>query len=847
MSACPVRGPWSNTSNDMARINISYDIVTWNVRGLGSPTKRQKIHTYLNRRKAQIVCLQETHLAKGEAVKLQRRWRGQIFATESSAFARGALIWIRAGVPFEVTSSRIDKEGRWVLVHGRLDGQEVLIGSIYVPNQGQLEFLNGLSANLREFETDRIILGGDFNTILDIDLDRSTPPLRGAPAHRLAKGTLEWMEHWGLVDIWRLQHGRLKEYSYYSAVHDIHVRLDRIVCTRNICIDMLSSEYLCRTYSDHNPLKIRYNSNGAQSSASQWRFQPVMLEDQAFREDLAAHILEYFELNDKSTSSRIMEWEAFKVVLRGFCMSKTVGLRRELDAQLLSMEDRIRKLEGTTIQDDSTREAMREAKELYTSLVERLRCHDYKKYISRTHCEEGKANRMLARMITPEIGGSPITMLKTKEGVTVYTQEAINDTFYQYYQDLYKAPRELAAEVYDIYLDRVRLTQLPAKHREELGGPITLPEIKSVIQSMANNKTPGNDGLPVEFYKRYTDLLAPRLLAVYEEAWQEGLLPTSTREATIVPLPKAGRDALTPRSFRPLSMLTTDFKILSKILANRLNLYMRILVHPDQNGFIQTRSTALNLRRLYRVLEETDTDLYPRAMVLSMDLEQAFDSVSWAFLKKVMLRMGLGSNWVRWTTLLYSEPSARVRTGRRVSPKYGVCRGTRQGCPLSPLLFALAIEPLAVRARSEGVGRGIPLRDGIHTISLYADDLILYLKDVNEGLQESIELLQDFQILSGLGINMNKSYLFPVRSGLDDPPPNLGGLNWAPRTFKYLGIQIYHAEADLREGNLGKAIKSLKGQTKFWISLKLPIMSRITLTKMVVLPRLLYYFTNLPL
>ena len=91
-------------------------------------------------------------------------------------------------------------------------------------------------------------------------------------------------------------------------------------------------------------------------------------------------------------------------------------------------------------------------------------------------------------------------------------------------------------------------------------------------------------------------------------------------------------------------MLTTDFKILSKILANSLNLHMRTLVHPDQNGFILTRNTALNLCRLYRILEETDVAQYPRAMVVSMDLEQAFDSVSWTYLRRVMVRMGLGED-----------------------------------------------------------------------------------------------------------------------------------------------------------------------------------------------------------
>ena len=189
---------------------------------------------------------------------------------------------------------------------------------------------------------------------------------------------------------------------------------------------------------------------------------------------------------------------------------------------------------------------------------------------------------------------------------------------------------------------------------------------------------------------------------------------------------------------------------------------MRKLVHEDQNGFIPTRNTSLNLRRLYRILEETDIKQYPRAMVASLDLEKAFDSLSWEFLNRIMQRMNMGPDWNRWVTILYTDPCARVRTGRLISPKYGIFRGTRQGCPLSPLLFALAMEPLAAVMRSKGGRRGIPLRDGSHAISLYTDDLLLYLRDGEEHLESMLEDMQVFGRLSGLKLNAGKSFLFPI-------------------------------------------------------------------------------------
>lgn len=158
----------------------------------------------------------------------------------------------------------------------------------------------------------------------------------------------------------------------------------------------------------------------------------------------------------------------------------------------------------------------------------------------------------------------------------------------------------------------------------------------------------------------------------------------------------------------------------------------------------------------------------PRAAVLSVDLEKAFDTVGWQYLFEVMRYMGLGEEWIRWVQLLYAAPTARVRTGRTVSREYGVFRGTRQGCPLSPLLFALAMEPLAERLRQGGLGIGLELAGRTHYVSLYADDLLAYLEDAVEGTQTVMQLLDGFADLSGLRVNKTKTYLFPVRAPSPD-------------------------------------------------------------------------------
>lgn len=151
--------------------------------------------------------------------------------------------------------------------------------------------------------------------------------------------------------------------------------------------------------------------------------------------------------------------------------------------------------------------------------------------------------------------------MTTQKRILVYTQRGINERFLNYYEELYKSTLGAAEGDIGAFLTDVTLPRVDEAQAEQLGQEITLGEIRSAVKHMARNKTPGIDGLPIEFYSTYIDLLAPRLLTVFKEARESGQLPASTREAIIIPLLKPGKDASDPTAYRPLSMLTSDYKI----------------------------------------------------------------------------------------------------------------------------------------------------------------------------------------------------------------------------------------------------------------------------------------------
>lgn len=230
-------------------------------------------------------------------------------------------------------------------------------------------------------------------------------------------------------------------------------------------------------------------------------------------------------------------------------------------------------------------------------------------------------------------------------------------------------------------------------------------------------------------------------------------------------------------------------------------------------------------------------------------LRQAFDSLRWDYMFCALARFGIPEEYIAWVRLLYTNPTARARTGRHISGQYTVARGTRQGCPLSPLLFILVLEPLLHRLRTVAACRGITRRRTFHTVSAYADDRILYIKDMSADSHPMPSIFESFQSLSGLAINAAKSYAYFFDSAGRSGHFLFGpwAFQIAPDTFKYLGIQIYRNAPDLLDGNLGCAITAIKSQIQFWVSLPLSVAGRVVITKMVLLQRLLYFFTNLPL
>lgn len=185
-------------------------------------------------------------------------------------------------------------------------------------------------------------------------------------------------------------------------------------------------------------------------------------------------------------------------------------------------------------------------------------------------------------------------------------------------------------------------------------------------------------------------------------------------------------------------LLNVDAKMVTKILANWLNLVILSLIHGDQTGLMPGKGTDINLRRLYTNISQV-TSAESQGVVSSLYAEKAFD-LEWEFFGECLRDSTFGPSLFPGYNYYIKKPSARVRTNGILSPNISLCRGTRQGCPLSPGLFALAMEPLAILIRSSAIIKGITVEPLTEKLSLYADDALLYLLDASTSLEATLGL-----------------------------------------------------------------------------------------------------------
>ena len=423
--------------------------------------------------------------------------------------------------------------------------------------------------------------------------------------------------------------------------------------------------------------------------------------------------------------------------------------------------------------------------------------------------------------------------------------EEIQKTFERYYRNLYAQPKLAEPATIKQFLETLDLPSIGTEQNKWLNADITIAEVDKAISKLKTNKAAGGDGLPAEWYKSLRDSLTPLLLKCFNYVLKGGETPPSWRQAIISVIPKPGKDRTECSSYRPISVLNADYKIFTSIMVSRLENIVPDLIDTDQTGFVKNRRTQDNVRRAIHLVDIMSRS-NRRSLIISFDAEKAFDSVRWEFLYLVLKRFGFNDMVISCFKSIYNSPVARIRINGSLSDTIPLERGCRQGCPLSPILFALFIEPLAQKIREDPEIMGIIHKGREHKTCLYADDILVTLSDPDTSLPKLMSSLDQYGFYSGYKLNIEKTQTLSFNYSPQENVHKMFKFKWKTRILKYLGVNIPKTYEGIYDANYSIITNKIKNDMERWTSLTLDLYSRIETIKMVILPQLLFLFQSLP-
>lgn len=819
-------------------------IATYNVNGLGNPIKRSKIISKLKKEGIEVALLQETHLSQAEHVKLEK-WKFKQFSSSCpQSSKRGVAILISNRVHFECISEKKDREGRYVLIKGYIEGILTTFINVYAPPGSEWKFYKHVFELITVEAEGVLILGGDLNIRLNSSMDSSNPHLMGI--NKLTKSVKVMMKDLGILDVWRELNSNIKDYTFFSHSHNCYSRLDYILMFQKDLHRVVSSKIGVMDLSDHAPvyLEVIFSKEKRETS---WRLNTSVLH--LMKEQIKEDIKNYLVENDNEEVSPSIVWDALKAVIRGKIIGYSSNLKKKQNEQLKGLQSQLKILENAhknTANKTFKTEIDKKKNEiniLLSSEIKRKMTFLRQRYYE----TGGKSAKLLAYKLKKQQLENTIYKLRDPQTNNLVSKlDNIQEIFLFFYKQLYTQPQVEENYIID-FLDTINLPRVSDSQNKCLISEITDLEVKKAISALKTNKSPGPDGFSSEWYKEMGDLVAPVLRAVFNYVLKTGIMPPSWSEATISLIPKEGKDRLECGNYRPISVLNQDYKLFTHIISKRLENILPEIISLDQTGFIKKRQTQDNIRRTLHILEHTVKN-QDKMVLISLDAEKAFDRVNWKFLYKVLEKFGFHQSFIKVVQTLYTCPRARIKVNGALSKSFVLERGCRQGCPTSPLFFAIFIEALSQGIIQNNNISGVKLFEQEHKISLFADDVLIYLSNPDASFLHLFSYLEIFGSVSGYKLNISKTQILCVNYTPSQLLTSKIQINWGLEYIKYLGVNIPKDLSKLYELNMKPLCQQINSDIGRWELIPIfTFESRVETVKMNVLPRILYLFQTLPI
>ena len=838
---------------DENNVQPNLRVGSFNCNGLGSPSKRELVLNWLNKKAEDIILLQETHSTSLSEESWKRTWGGDIYFNHGNSNSTGVAFLIKPNCNIKICNHVIIMQGRTSLLEIEIEKVKYCIVNVYCPNTNETTVVEStFSEALGRTRDDYLILAGDWNTVLNNSLDKAG----GSPAHSNSYRQSylnNIISEYGLSDIFRLNNGDDRVYTHFNKQHKTRTRLDFFLIDDNLVnFPVCHSQITHGFSSDHSyvTLTIEGSTNSLERGKGYWKLNNSHLTNENFRNEVRDIIN---ETASQSYDSYNGLWDVIKMKIKDFAIRYGKKLKKDSEREKKDLENKIETIKRENNFTDNN-ELCNELCEAEAKL-DKLINVEIQGVITRSKIqwtEEGeRSTKYFFGLEKSRAKKKAMVKLIDSENNTLSSQADISKHVVDFYQSLYSC-NDLNHTDISNYVTSSNLDSIDEDLRNLIDRGITLSECEDVIKHFKNNKSPGWDGLTAEFYKTFWDDIKNILYNSFQESINTGALSPSQRIGilTLIPKPKTPIELNYIKNWRPITLLNVDYKIFAHIIKNRIIKALPSVISKAQSGFQAGRSTNDNLILMALTLDHFNDNPEDGGFILQADLEKAFDSVSHKFLFTVLQNMGFGNYLVNLIKIAFNGCMSFANVNGHLSSPIYLLRGLHQGSPLSPVLFLLVSQVLTKRLENNPDIRGLSISGVSILTSLFADDTDLFMEATADSVDAAIHELYSFGRHSGCKPNINKTKCIPLGAARGEAEllqylDNRYGsneVNFITHSFTALGITFnnWSSPSEICELNYAKKLEKVKDLVKTWGKRHLTLIGKCQIIKSLLLAQFTY-------
>ena len=695
--------------------------------------------------------------------------------------------------------------------------------NIYAPNQKESrnQFFAQLRYDTRWAQQGSILLG-DMNCVDNGVVDRQDPSANAQECEELAT-LLSCIEAEDAIWVGRTSPKQLADLQEFQEEHmtcyPMHSkygsRIDRIyIPTGKTSWVHNFSTKAPSVYSDHKQIMLVLKDPTATPTKRQIKLYACNTEDFLAAQPLLSHLLQEIEWKDIEGATLTQRWDDLKKEIS----HRLKDLQRIKGAVRTSKKKAfLKSLRKGAKHTSGALKLQQEIKINLESIQGRIKRKKGESIAAGINCDAKFFRKISTKWTDPTIktieppAGAPPGSLH--ENMTAWWQPIFTARYKQL-----RRGRKFQAQTNDEWITPIK-DRLSEREGLKLLEPVTLQEVKGVIQTMARNKAAGPDGIPMDLYKDFIDEFAPLLQKVTQQIMTGSPLSLSMRQANIIPLKKKGHST-SGLDYRPIMLLNADYKIVTGVITQRLKPMMHWVIQEPQFGFVpgESMTDAIDLAQTtLSMAQELQVGADQAPVLVLLDFAKAYDSLNRLFLFETMAAMGFPSKFMQVIKHLHTNTTARFLINGTVGPSFPISRGIRQGDPLAPFLFLLAIEVLLARLNQMELGPKYALTDDsgrkVHESTITAwgmvDDTVIQLRH-GQQLDRVLPLLDAYGEMSGLMLQKAKSMAISLDTGALETHLRGIPLLQPGETTRYLGIQLGHG--DITHPNWDRALAASKAK-----------------------------------